>query len=60
MDLDDAIDLLPRLLHRELDQEYGFTHRHEVMRSRAYLTFGLSSVRHNYSRLGPSLALRLY
>ena len=58
MDLDHAVHLLSRLGHLELYQEDGFTHLNEVMRTRMYLAFGLSSICHFDPRLG--FGLRLY
>src|SRR2546427_8535201 len=58
MDLNHAVDLLSRLGHLELYQEYGFTHLNIVTSSHTYLAFGLASICHLDPRL--RFCLRLY
>jgi len=44
MDLNHAVDLLSRLGHLELYQEYGFTHLNIVTSSHTDQAFGLASI----------------
>jgi len=58
VNLNNAVNLLSLPGTLELDQEYGFAHLNEVMRSRTHQPFGLSSIRHLDAWLG--LGLRLH